>query len=250
MTPLRKRMLEDLRLRNLSESTIETYLTLVERFARYFKKSPQQLGAEEVRGYLLRLIHDKKAPSTVIQTRSALRFLYVRTLKQKWFDDEIPHPKKRMTLPGVLGADEIARMLDCTQNLKHWTILATFYATAVRCRELQYLKVSDIDSQRMVLHVREGKGGIPRDIALSPALLERLRMYFRRCRPQDWLFPSGRDSTSPLNVRSIRHVCRQAARRAGIKRRVHPHLFRHYAASETMPQGSRTNGLKATGLRG
>jgi site-specific recombinase XerD len=231
-------MLEDLQLRNLSQSTIETYLTLIERFARYFKKSPQQLGVEEVRGYLLHLIQDKKASSTVIQTRSALRFLYVCTLKQKWFDDEIPHPKKRVTLPGVLSADEVARMLDCTQNLKHWTILATFYGTAVRCKELQQLKVSDIDSQRMVLHVREGKGGIPRDIALSLALLERLRLYFRRCRPQDWLFPSGRNLSSPLNVRSIRHVCRQAARRASIKRRVHPHLFRHACATHMLDAGA------------
>jgi integrase/recombinase XerD len=238
MTPLRRRMLEELQLRNLSQSTIETYLTLIERFARYFKKSPQQLGAEEVRGYLLHLIQGKKASSTVIQTRSALRFLYVCTLKQKWFDDEIPHPKKRVTLPGVISVDEIVRMLDSTQNLKHWTILATFYGTAVRCKELQHLKVSDIDSQRMVLHVREGKGGTPRDIALSSALLERLRLYFRRCRPQDWLFPSGRHPASPLNVRSIRHVFRKAAQRAGIKRRVYPHLFRHACATHMLDAGA------------
>jgi site-specific recombinase XerD len=231
-------MLEELQLRNLSQSTIETYLTLIERFARYFKKSPQQLGAEEVRGYLLHLIQGKKASSTVIQTRSALRFLYVCTLKQKWFDDEIPHPKKRVTLPGVISVDEIVRMLDSTQNLKHWTILATFYGTAVRCKELQHLKVSDIDSQRMVLHVREGKGGTPRDIALSSALLERLRLYFRRCRPQDWLFPSGRHPASPLNVRSIRHVFRKAAQRAGIKRRVYPHLFRHACATHMLDAGA------------
>jgi integrase/recombinase XerD len=238
MTPLRRRMLEELQLRNLSQSTIETYLWLVERFARYFRKSPQQLGAEEVRSYLLHLIEEKKASSTVIQTRSALRFLYVCTLKQKWFDDEIPHPKKRVTLPGVISMRDLARMLDATQNLKHWTILATFYATAVRCKELQHLKVSDIDSQRMVLHVRFGKGGIPRDIALSPVLLERLRLYFRRCRPHDWLFPSKRNPTSPLNVRSIRYVFRKAAQRAGIKCRVHPHLFRHACATHMLDAGA------------
>jgi integrase/recombinase XerD len=238
MTPLRRQMLEDMQLRNLSQSTIETYLELVERFARYFKTSPQQLGAENVRAYLLHLIREKKAASTVIQIRSALRFLYVCTLKQKWFDDEIPHPKKRVTLPGVITVEEVARMLDVIQNLKHWTILATFYATAVRCKELQQLKVGDIDSQRMVLHVRQGKGGTPRDIALSPALLERLRIYFRRCRPQDWLFPSGRNPALPLNVRSIRHVFRKAARLAGIKHRVHPHLFRHASAYYTTFQSS------------
>lgn len=238
MTPLRKRMSEDMQLRNLSQSTIETYLELIERYARYFKKSPQDLGAEDVRGYLLHLIEEKKAPSTVIQTRSALRFLYVCTLKQKWFDDEIPHPKKRVPLPGVLSAEEVTRMLDCTQNLKHWTILATFYATALRCKELQQLKVSDIDSQCMVLHVRLGKGAVPRDIALSPVLLERLRVYFRRCRPQYWLFPSKRNPASPLNVRSIRYVFRKAAQRAGIKRRVHPHLFRHACATHMLDAGA------------
>ena len=174
----------------------------------------------------------------MIQIRSALRFLYVCTLKQKWFDDEIPHPKKRVTLPGVISVEEVARMLDVTPNLKHWTILATFYGTAVQCKELRQLKVGDIDSQRMVLHVRHGKGGTPRDIAPSPALLERPRIYFRRCRPQDWLFPSGRNPASLLNVRSIRYVFRKAAQRGGIKRRAHPHLFRHACATRMLDAGA------------
>jgi site-specific recombinase XerD len=159
-------------------------------------------------------------------------------LKQKWFEDEIPHPKRRLTLPGILSAEEVTRMLDSTYNLKHWSILATFYATALRCSELQHLKVDDIDSKRMVLHVREGKGRIPRDIALSPVLLERLRIYFRQYRPKNWLFPSRQNHGSMMEDRSLRYVCRQAAKRAGIQRRVHPHLFRHACATHMLDAGA------------
>ena len=134
-----------------------------ERFAKYFNKSPQNLGAEHVREYLLHLIRDNHAmPSTVLVNRAALRFVYVCTLKQNWFEDEIPQPKRRLTLPGILSTEEVTRMLDGTHNLKHWSILATFYATALRCSELQHLRVDDVDSKRMVLHVREGKGRVPR----------------------------------------------------------------------------------------
>jgi integrase/recombinase XerD len=239
MTPLRSRMLEELQLRNLSEITAHTYVSSVERYARYFNKSPQKLGAEHVREYLLHLMHDNKAmPSTVLVNRAALRFVYVCMLQQKWFDEEIPHPKRRHTLPGTLSADEVTSMLDATHNLKHWTILATFYATALRISELQHLKVDDIDSKRMVVHVGRGKGGIPRDIALSPALLEHLRIYFRQCRPKDWLFPSPEKIGSMLEERSLRYVCRQAAKRVGIKRRVHPHLFRHACATHMLDAGA------------
>ena len=239
MTPLRSRMLEELELRNLSEQTAASYIGAVERFAKYFNKSPHKLGTEHVRGYLLHLIRDNQAtPSTVLVNRAALRFLYVCTLKHTWFEDDIPHPKRRRTLPGVLSAEEVTRMLDSTYNLKHLSILATFYATALRCSELQHLKVDDIDSKCMVLHVREGKGGIPRDIALSPILLERLRIYFRQYRPKDWLFPSRQNPGSMMEDRSLRYVCRQAAKRAGIKRRVHPHLLRHACATHMLDAGA------------
>jgi integrase/recombinase XerD len=239
MTPLRSRMLEELQLRNLSRQTADAYIAAVGRFARYFDQSPQRLGPEHVREYLLHLIRDNQAmPSTVLVNRAALRFVYVCTLKQKWFEDEIPHPKRRLTLPGILSSEEVTRMLDGTYNLKHWSILATFYATALRCSELRHLKVDDIDSKRMVLHVREGKGGVPRDIALSPVLLERLRIYFRQYRPKDWLFPSRQNHGSMMEDRSLRYVCRQAAKRAGIQRRVHPHLFRHACATHMLDAGA------------
>jgi len=236
MTPLRKRMLDELQLRNLAEATIETYLKAVWRFARHFGKSPDQLGPEHVREYLLHLRNDKDDSWNTLQVnRGALKFLYCRVLKQKWFDEEIAPPKRRPQLPDVLSVEQVTRILDCTHNLKHWTIMATFYATGLRCNELRHLKVSDIDSRQMLLHVREGKGSVQRKIALSPALLERLKTYYRWRKPVDWLFPSQQRNGEPLNEGTIRTLCRNAGRRAGIPILVHPHLFRHYAASQTMP---------------
>jgi len=136
-------------------------------------------------------------------------------------------------------------MLDRTINLKHWTILATFYATALRCRELQHLKVQDVGSERMLIHVRVAKGGVPRQVPLSPVLLARLRVYVRRYQPQDWLFPSTQKDRGPLENRSIRHACRLAAERAGIKRRLHPHLFRHACATHMLDAGADLRTIQA-----
>lgn len=239
MTPLRKRMVEQLQLRNLSKATEETYLKCVERYALFFHRSPEQLGPEHVREYLLHLKNDRKVQTnTILVNRSGLRFLYVETLRRKWFDEEIAQPKRRPGMPGILSADEVTRILDHTTNLKHWTIIATFYATALRCNELRNLKVSDIDSERMVLHVREGKGGIAREVPLPPSLLDRLRVYFRWRRPTDWLFPSKQRQDQPLDDASIRVLVRTAGRRAGIGHRVHPHLFRHACATHMLDAGA------------
>ena len=238
MTPLRKRMLEELQLRNLSGATVTAYLGAVRRFAAYFGQSPEKLGPEQVRQYLLHLRNDKKDTSNTLQVyRGALKFLYARVLKESWFDEEIAVPKNRFRLPTVLSPDEITRILDRTSNLKHWTIIATFYATGLRCNELRNLKVSDIDSQRMILHVLQAKGSVPRDIALSPALLERLRVYYRRQKPNEWLFPSQQRQDQPLDDGSIRHLCRKAGQRASIKYPVHPHLFRHACATHMLDAG-------------
>jgi integrase/recombinase XerD len=156
-------------------------------------------------------------------------------LKQRWFDEEIQRPKRHVQST-VLSREEITRILDATRNLKHWTIMATLYATGMRLNELRLLKVEDIDSKRMLIHIRNGKGQTPRDVNLSPALLERLRIYWRWRKPKDWLFPSKQRPQYPMDNKSIRHLCANAGRRAGIKRHVHPHVFRHYAASGTMPR--------------
>jgi len=239
MSPLRKRMLEEMQLRNLSEATIDSYVKAVWRFARHFKKSPDQLGPEQVREYLLYLRNEKKNSWSTLQVnRGALKFLYCRVLKQKWFDDEIVAPKRRPESLIVLSVEQITPILNGTYNLKHWTILATFYATGLRCDELRHLKVGDIDSSQMLLDVRHGKGGRARKIALSPALLERLKTYYRRYKPTDWLFPSRQRPAEPLNDGTIRNLCRTAGRRAKIRLLVHPHLFRHACATHMLDAGT------------
>jgi len=197
------------------------------------------MNAEQVRSYLLYLLEERKLSWPAIHVnRAALRFLYVRVLRQRWFDEEIQAPKRHPQLPTVLSAEEITRILDLTRNLQHWTILATLYATGMRCNELRLLKAEDIDKKRMLVHIRNGKGQTPRDVNLSPILLERLRIYWRWRKPKDWLFPSKQRPDHPMESKSIRHLCANAGRRAGIQRPVHPHVFRHSFATHLLDQGA------------
>jgi len=239
MTPLRQQMIEELQLRNYSPVTIDNYIKIVWRFTKHYRKSPELLGPEDVRQFLLYLRNDKqRKPNTLQVNRAALRFLYVRVLKRGWFDEDIPAPKRKPLPITVLSAEQITRVLDHTHNLKHWTILATFYATALRCDELRQLKVRDIDSSRMVLHIRNGKGGIPREIPLSPALRERLHVYYRWRKPTDWLFPSKQYPGQPMNCHTLRTLCANAGLRAAIPFGIHPHLFRHACATHMLDAGA------------
>ncbi len=164
MTPLRKRMLEELQRRNYSPLTIQSYLHAVEDFARYFRKSPDQLNEEHMREYHLHLVHDLKlATNTIIARIAALRFLFVKTLRRPYVQVDLPRPKTEKRLPTVLSREEVGRLIDSASNLLHYTILMTLYATGLRRAELCGLKVADIDSQRMILHVRQGKGKRDRD---------------------------------------------------------------------------------------
>lgn len=239
MTPLRKRMIDELQLRNLSTLTADVYVKAVERFAKHFHASPERLGPEQIRQYLLYLINERKVCFNTLHVhRAALHFLYVKTLKQPWFDDEIARAKRIPQLPDVIPAPAIATILNRTSNLKHWTIIATLYATALRLNEMTHLQVGDIDSPQMIIHVRAGKGRVPRDIALSPALLERLRIYCRHYKPKLWLFPSQQRSDQPLEHRTVRYLCRNAGQRAGLKQCIHPHLFRHACATHMLDAGA------------
>jgi integrase/recombinase XerD len=190
VTQLRKMMLDELQRRNYAQNTVRSYINAVEEFAAYFRKRPDQLGPEHIRAYQVHLFRDRKlSPGTVEQRGAALRFFFVKTLRRPYLPDHIPFPKRQRRLPTVLSQDEVARLIDSASNLMHRTILMTLYSTGLRRAELCALKVVDIDSNRMVIHVRQGKGGRDRDVLLSPKLLETLREYWRWMKPRTYLFP-------------------------------------------------------------
>jgi site-specific recombinase XerD len=231
-------MIEDLRLRNYSQHTIRSYTEAVADFARFFNQPPNQLGPEDIRKYQLHLIHGKKLSWSTLQVRiAALRFFYTQTLKQDWVAQEVARPKVRRKLPTVLSREEVTALLDATPNLTHRALLATLYATGLRCAEALHLRVTDIDSQRMVILVREGKGQRPRQVMLSPKLLALLRAYWRWRKPLDWLFP-GDDAGCPMHPSGVRQICQQLARKVGIRKQVSPHIWRHSFATHLLDAGT------------
>jgi site-specific recombinase XerD len=189
VTELRKRMLEELQRRNYSESTIVCYLRQITELARHFRRSPDQLGPEEIKQFQLYLVQEKKVSwATYIQTTAALRFLYVKALGRAYMTEKIPYPKRPKRLPTVLSHEEIIRLLHAARSLKHRALLMALYSAGLRVSEVCRLTIDDIDSSRMVLHVRQGKGNKDRDVMLSPMLLETLRQYWKRSRPKRCYF--------------------------------------------------------------
>jgi integrase/recombinase XerD len=243
MTRLRQRMLDDLRRRNYSPDTIRGYIRAVQQFAEYFGRSPEQMGAEELRRYQIHLLHERKlALGTVENNISALRFLYRKTLKRRdlAFDD-LPFPKQPRTLPTVLSQDEVTRLIEAAPNRMHRMLLMLLYATGMRRTEASLLKVSDIDSQRMVIHIQRGKGLRDRDVPLTPKLLEALRDYWRWKKPRVYLFPSrvgDRNVERPISGKTVWSACRAAAIRADIPKKLHPHTLRHCFATHLLEGGA------------
>jgi site-specific recombinase XerD len=236
-------MVEELQRRNYSPSTIRGYILAVKQFADYFGKRPDRLGATHVQRFQWYLLQERKLnPGTVEMRMSALRFFFKKMLKRRdmHFDD-LPFPKTPRKLPTVLSPEEVRRMIDGTTNLMHRTILMVLYATGVRRTELSLLKVNDIDSKRMVVHIRQGKGSRDRDVPLSPKLLEALREYWRWKKPRIYLFPSvpgKRGVEAPMSDKVVWWAVREAARRAGITRKIGPHTFRHSFATELLEAGT------------
>ena len=242
MTQLRQKMLEELQRRNYSHRTAKTYVRIVRDFAEYFHQPPDKLGPEQIRQYQAHLFQAKKlAPATVSQYVSALRFLFVKTLRRHFLAEYIPFPKSRKRLPTVLSPEEVTRLIDAACNLYHRTLLVTLYSTAARRAELCQLKVQDIDSQRMMIRINQGKGGRDREVPLSPKLLETLRVYFRWMQPATFLFPGtvkGVRADVPITPNVVWLACRQAAQRAGITKRLSPHSLRHSCASHLLEAGA------------
>jgi len=236
MTPLRQRMLEDMQSRNYSPHTIDGYLRYAAQVAKHFHTSPDHLGPEDIRTYQLHLLQQHVSQSIFIQTVCALRFLYETTLGRPWMVDYIPYPKKPRTLPVILSRDEVKALLLAPRHLKHRAILATLYATGVRVSELCQLQGTDIDSQRMVIRVRQGKGKRDRLVMLSPNLLPLLRRYWKLYQLQSWLFPGPR-VTEPITPAGVAHICPQAGHAATLKKAVYPHLLRHTVATHLLEAG-------------
>jgi site-specific recombinase XerD len=236
-------MLEELQRRNYAETTTRHYLRTVEDFARRFNRPPDRLGPRHIREYQAELFQKRKLSSnSVIRHLAALRFFYVKTLKRSWSVAETPYPKFVFRLPTILSQEEVAQLIDAAWTPYHRTLLMTLYATGARRNELTHLKVSDIDSQRMVVRIEGGKGRKDRDVMLSPKLLEELRAHWRRLqrKPSSWLFPGNRDhrGDQPIDTKTVWNACKQAAQRAGIKKHVHPHTLRHSFATHLLEAGA------------
>ncbi|HTD54456.1 MAG TPA: site-specific integrase [Silvibacterium sp.] len=241
MTHLRKMLLEELERRNYSAGTIRYYVRFVERFAQHFGKPPDKLGPDHVRSYQSYLLKQRRlSPGSVEHHISALRFFYVQTLHRHQFRQFLPYPKVRQKLPKILSREEVAQLIEASSGLFERTLLMVLYGTGMRRAEVAKLKIVDVDSQRMVLHVVNGKGGKDRDLPLSPTLLETLRAYWRWLKPRTYLFPSRmhRDHEQPISDKTVWHACAEAARKAGIRKRVSPHLLRHSWATHLLEAGT------------
>jgi integrase/recombinase XerD len=237
MSPLRRRMIEDMTLRNLSRSTQQSYIYAVAKFSRHFQQSPDRLDMDAVRAYQLHLVNQKYSWTHINQVACALRFFYGITLGQKEAIERIISGKEPEKLPPVLNRDEIARFLTAVKGFRNRVALATAYAAGLRAGEVVRLKIGSIDSQRMLLHIENGKGGKDRYAMLSPRLLEILRAYWKRVRPRSWLFP-GQEPGSHLSRSALQSACRFARRRARIDKHVTTHSLRHSFATHLLEGGT------------
>lgn len=242
MTHLRQAMLDELHRRNYAASTITYYIKHVEEFARYFKRSPDRLNPTHLRTYQVYLLRQRKlAPRTVKLHICAIRFFFNKTLRRRYLLEDTPYPKAPRRLPQILSREEVTRLIAAAHSLTHRTMLMLLYSTGIRNAELRHLQVRDIDSRRMLIHIRYGKGGRERYVPLSATLLDTLRAYHRWMRPTGFLFPgtvANWRTDKPLTPKVVWDACVVAARRAGLARRVYPHLLRHCFATHLLESGA------------
>ena len=237
MTPLRQRYIEDLRLKNFSPGTIKVYVFAVAKFARHFGRSPDTLGGEDVRAYILHLLDRGIARSSCVVVRNALRHLYTDTLGRPDCLQAVPRPKRERRLPVVLSRQEVQRLFATVTNLKQKALFMVAYDAGLRLSELRNLRIDDIDSQRMVIYIRQGKGKKDRYARLTPGLLKLLRQYWLEYRPQSWLFP-GASPDKRYNIATPGHLLKKVCRKAGISKRVSMHTLRHSFATHLLEGGT------------
>jgi len=237
MSPLRRRMIEDMTVRNLAPATQQSYLYAVARFSRHFARSPDRLGLEQVRAYQVHLAAQKRSWSHINQASCALRFFYGVTLGRSEVLAGIVSAREPQKLPVVLSADEIVQFLEAVPGLRNRAALTTAYGAGLRVREVSRLKLADIDSGRKVIRIEQGKGGKDRYVMLSAQLLQILRAYWRLARPARWLFP-GRELDHPVSVATLQEACRVATRTAGLSKPVTVHTLRHSFATHLLEAGT------------
>ncbi len=237
LSPLRRRMIEDMTIRNLSPATQRSYIHAVARFSDYFGRSPDKLTLDDVRAYQVHLASKGVAWGSLNQVVCALRFFYGVTLDQAIIPERIPYAREPRKLPTVLSAEEVVRFLEAVSSLKARVALTTAYAAGLRVSEVAALKVADIESDRMVMRIENGKGGKQRYVMLSAPLLGVLRSYWRRTRPSLYLFP-GRTPDKPIEPTVLHAACRSAAAAAGIDKRVSVHVLRHSFATHLLESGT------------
>jgi integrase/recombinase XerD len=242
VTQLLQRLHDELVRRNYATTTRESYLRSVHAFHRHAGRPLDRIGPDDLRRYQVYLLEERKlAVGTVVHEISALRFFYLRVLKRRDMKEDLPYPKRSKRLPVVLSAEEVQRLIASAKNLYHRTLLLTLYGTGLRRSEVCHLKVRDIDSQRMVLRVQQGKGRRDRDLPLSPTLLTALREYYRWMRPQTYLFPGtvrGWRADKPITAKVIWEAVHLAATKAGLDKVVAPHTLRHSYATHAYDAGA------------
>jgi site-specific recombinase XerD len=244
MTPLRQRFIDDLRLRNYARRTIGTYVCQVASFARHFGRSPELLGADDVRAYQLHLLQRRVSWSTFNQAVCALRFLYRTTLGRPDELPFIPFGKRPKTLPSVLSPDEVLRLFDAATSGRDRVLLQVAYGCGLRLSELLHLRVTDIDSARMVIHVRQGKGAKDRLVPLSLRLLQELRGYWLQCRPRTWLCP-GPTADGTMTSSNVQRRCTRLVQKVGLTKHCALHTLRHSDATHLLEAGVDVLTLKA-----
>jgi integrase/recombinase XerD len=235
VSPLRQRMIEDMTMRNFAPRTQEGYIRAVRAFAGFLGRSPSEASFEDVRRFQLHLVSSGTGVPTVNHALTALRFLFTVTLRKPAVVLELPFIKEPRKLPVVLSPEEVARLLAAASGLKYKAALSVAYGAGLRASEIISLKVSDIDSARMVIRVEQGKGRKDRYVMLSPHLLVLLRAWWKLARPQGWLFP-GHSRVNPLTTRQLNRACHAAAQMAEIDKRVSLHTLRHSFATHLLEQ--------------
>jgi site-specific recombinase XerD len=236
MTPLRQRFVQDMQRRNLAARTIESYTSVVAAFARHFRRSPERLDAEHIREYQLHLIGRSVSWSRFNTAVAGLRFLYRVTLQRSSVVEMIPYAKKPRILPAVLSQAEVARLIASAVDDRFAALLQIAYGCGLRISEVTRLRIGDIDAARRLLHIRGGKGGKDRLMPLSSVLLERLRNYWRKHRPSDWLFP-GQKRGCPLSIGQVQRLFRLTLAASGVAKKARMHTLRHSYATHLLEAG-------------